>query len=92
MRQIRPAPFHGTGSTRTNPLTLRKFPCEEVEWCSIAFDGTSLNGAGIRAQSRVTFFSLRDAVEWIFKVKKTATRRAPSTGQNLKPPTQAPRT
>jgi pimeloyl-ACP methyl ester carboxylesterase len=55
----------------------------------IRFNGTALTGDDIRSQSRVGFFYLRDAAEWISKVNKAATRRAPSAGQNLEAPTQA---
>ncbi|MDG5801794.1 alpha/beta hydrolase [Streptomyces ossamyceticus] len=56
----------------------------------IRFDGTSLTGADIRSQSRLGFFYVRDAAELIAKVKKAAEGKAPSAGQGLNSPTQAP--
>ncbi len=50
----------------------------------IDFDGTSLTGADIRSESRMRFFYLRDAAEWIAKVRKTAGSSAPSAGQDLR--------
>ncbi|WP_435836953.1 alpha/beta hydrolase [Streptomyces achromogenes] len=54
----------------------------------IDVDGTRMTGADIRLTSRATFFSVRDAAEWVVTLKKAAAGKP--AGRGLKSPAPVP--